>query len=246
VIAMQGVKGILLDIEGTTSSIDFVHQVMFSYALEHLDAFLKQNSEQPDVGEACQQIALDAGHGSLQEWIEHSCQPAMELVAREVRRLTAENAKTTGLKQLQGLIWKGGFESGELQAHIYPDVIPAIENWRGLGKDVRIYSSGSIGAQKLFFGHLEKYGNCLHLLSGHYDTTFGGKKEPDSYVRIASDWGIEPGKLLFISDVASELEAARVSGLKIVASVRPGNLPLPPDLDCIRIGSFAELEFGGG
>ncbi len=235
------VRGILLDIEGTTSSISFVHDVMFPYVLQRLDAFLATHISRPEVREACEQIARDAGQASLDSWSAATGDAALTLVIAEVRRLMAGDAKATGLKTLQGLIWNGGFQSGELVAHVYPDVIPAIEQWRAVGIEVRIYSSGSIAAQKLFFGHMQGFGNCLELLTGHYDTTIGGKKERESYVRVASDWGIPLAEILFISDIAGELQAAQEAGLQVRASVRPGNAELPDTLDVQRISSFSEI-----
>ncbi|HBE68322.1 MAG TPA: acireductone synthase [Planctomycetaceae bacterium] len=233
------IRGVLLDIEGTTSSISFVHDVMFPYALDHLDAFLNQHFSRDDVAAACQQVAKDAGHASLSEWqLTEPDLTEQQLVSEEIKRLVAADAKATGLKALQGLIWQGGFESGTLKAHIFPDVLPAIHRWKAAGLDVRIYSSGSIAAQKLFFGHLdtsEFAPNQLHVLSGHYDTTYGGKKETESYQRIANHWGLSPDQILFISDIADELVAASNAGIQVLASVRPGNKPLPSDLPVASI-----------
>ena len=237
-------RGILLDIEGTTSSISFVHEVMFPFVLERLDDFLEQHAKRPDVVDACELIAKDAGHDSLASWeFLNADQSQTQLVNAEVRRLMAADAKATGLKALQGLIWQSGFDLGQLHAHVYPDTIRAIERCNAAGIDVRIYSSGSIAAQKLFFGHVQQYGNCLHLFSGHYDTTSGGKKEAASYLAVAQDWGLPPPDILFISDVAGELEAAQIAGLNVLASIRPGNAPIPDDLPVRRIESFDEVVF---
>lgn len=242
-IAKESVSGVLLDIEGTTSSISFVHEVMFPFALEHLDSFLDEKFSEGDAQKACEQVAIDAGHASLASWESTAGTPTKELVKQEVRRLVSVDAKTTGLKALQGLIWASGFKSGQLKAHIYDDVLPAIRRWKSAGKDVRIYSSGSIAAQKLFFGHLDtsEEADQLHLLSGHYDTTSGGKKEAASYTNVANDWGLPPAEILFISDVAEELNAAASAGLQVVASVRPGNKPLPSDFPFASITTMADV-----
>lgn len=251
---LTNVRGILLDIEGTTSSISFVHDVMFPYVLERLEKFLHEHWQREDVQAACQQVAIDAGHTSLDSWSAaqnqqrantaqtENQQLAVNLVSSEVRRLMAADVKATGLKALQGLIWEGGFRSGELQSHVYSDVLPAIRSWREAGLDVRIYSSGSIAAQKLFFGHVKGVGDCLSLFSGHYDTTIGGKKESHSYQRIAAEWGLPASEILFISDIAAELVAASAAGLQTRASVRPGNTPLPTDFSIEQIDSFAEVH----
>ncbi|MCA9125954.1 MAG: acireductone synthase [Planctomycetales bacterium] len=235
-------KGILLDIEGTTSSISFVHDVMFPHVLQKLDMFLDEQSHRPDVQQACNLIAVDAGFVSAQEWSDQTSVAPLDLIRDEVRRLMAADVKATGLKALQGLIWEGGFLSKELVAHVYPDVVPALHRWRDAGKDVRIYSSGSIAAQKLFFGHLADHGDCLSLFSGHYDTTIGGKKQASSYQAIAEDWKLNPAEILFVSDIADELQAARVAGMRALASVRPGNAPLPVPFDIPQIKSFDEIE----
>ena len=237
-------RGILLDIEGTTSSIAFVHEVMFPYVLQHLETYLAHEFDAPQVQAACAQIARDAGQADLESWARASGQSLRATIAAEVRRLMAGDAKATGLKALQGLIWQQGFDSGQLQADVFPDVLPAIAAWRQQGLDVRIYSSGSIAAQRLFFGHVRGAGDCLSLFSGHYDTTSGGKKESDSYRRIAADWGLDPSEILFISDVADELLAARAAGCRVLVSVRPGNAALPPDLDIPQIDSFAAVDTG--
>ncbi|MCA9219999.1 MAG: acireductone synthase, partial [Planctomycetales bacterium] len=142
-----------------------------------------------------------------------------KLVASEVARLMDGDVKATGLKQLQGLIWRDGFESGELLAHVYDDVPPAPERWRLAGITIRIYSSGSVQAQKLFFGHTTA-GNLLHYFSGHDDTTTGGKKEAASYRRITADYDMPAEELLFLSDVPAELDAAREAGLHTALVVR--------------------------
>ena len=240
------IRGILLDIEGTTSSISFVHDVMFPFVLKHLDDFLANNFEEPAVQSACQQIAADAGYNSLAEWQSAAnSTSAAELVGDEVRRLMATDEKSTGLKALQGVIWEGGFNSGELRAHVYPDVIPAIQAWTNAGKQVRIYSSGSVAAQKLFFGHVDRRGDCLSLFGGHYDTTIGGKKVADSYRQIAADWGLPASCILFLSDIAAELTAAQAAGMQVLGSRRPGNAAFPADFQIPCISSFDQVRIDG-
>jgi enolase-phosphatase E1 len=235
-------RGILLDIEGTTSSISFVHDVMFPFVRERLNEFLETNFARTDVSEACEQIARDAGKPSLAVWSQTAGKVSQQVVIEEVHRLMDGDVKATGLKALQGLIWADGFHEGKLRAHVYPDVIDQIKRWRQSGLDVRIYSSGSIAAQKLFFGHIDGLGNCLDLFSGHYDTTIGSKREAASYQRVADDWGLPPQEIIFISDVAGELQAATEAGLQAIASVRPGNAPLDQQLPHLRVTSFDQLR----
>ncbi len=235
-------RGVLLDIEGTTSSISFVHDVMFPFVRERLDNFLAAHSKRPDVVVACEQIARDAGHDSLAAWSKVANDSETQLVAAEVHRLMDGDVKATGLKALQGLIWADGFHEGQLRSHVYPEVVPQIRAWRESGLDVRIYSSGSIAAQKLFFGHVDGIGNCLELFSGHYDTTIGSKKESSSYQRIAGEWGLVPAEIVFVSDIEGELAAASAAGLQVVASVRPGNAPLTNESNFDCVDSFERLR----
>ena len=179
-------QSLLLDIEGTTSSISFVHDVMFPFVRRELETFLSENGDHDQVAAACEQIAQDAGYESVASWSDQQNATQAELVQREVLRLMDKDEKATGLKSLQGLIWKSGFESGELVAHVYDDVVPALDDWRANDIEIRIYSSGSIAAQKLFFGHTHQ-GDLLNRFAAHYDTTVGSKKESDSYERIAND-----------------------------------------------------------
>lgn len=234
-----GVRGVLLDIEGTTSSISFVHDVMFPFVREHLSDFLRRRWHSGEMDRVREQMAKDDSQPTWDAWMEsRRVEPESELEAcrsRIVEWMDAD-AKITGLKTLQGLIWDSGFKSGQLRSHVYPDVLPAIRKWRDSGIDVRIYSSGSIAAQKLFFGHVAEHGNVLELFTGHYDTTIGNKRESDSYLQIAKDWGLEPSEILFVSDLEPELVAAQKAGVHVVASVRPGNAPL--DQAWPSIGSF--------
>ncbi len=221
-------RGILLDIEGTTSSVSFVYDVMFPYVRKHLTFEVFANWLEPEYIEAFHAIATDAGHDSLDAWLKTQSLTrdnplrAAEVVCQEVTRLMDADVKATGLKQLQGLIWKSGFESGELQAHVYADVAPALAAWKAAGQDVRIYSSGSVQAQLLFFGHTIA-GNLLPHFSGHYDTTIGGKKESDSYHKIAKAYALAPNEILFLSDIVAELDAARAAGVQTALVVREGN-----------------------
>ncbi len=235
------VQGILLDIEGTTSSISFVHEVLFPYARTHLVSFLQSNAS-PDCGAACEQIAKEAGHASVDAWCKATGKSAIDLVIGEVHRLMDGDVKSTGLKALQGMIWAQGYHDGSLVSHVYPEVIPQIRRWRAAGFDIRIYSSGSVAAQRLFFGHVKEHGDCLALFTGHYDTTIGSKKEAGSYRAIAQDWGIAPRAILFISDIAAELGAAFQAGFQVAASVRPGNAPLPAGTTVPQITSFEQLQ----
>ena len=233
-------QGILLDIEGTTSSISFVYDVMFPFVRRELESFLRQNWASESVQDACDQIAQDAGHRSLVTWCDGTDTEQQAVVIQEVTRLMDGDVKATGLKRLQGVIWKQGFESGELQAHLYDDVLDALKQWHERSLDVRIYSSGSVQAQKLFFGHTV-FGDLLPMLHGHYDTTTGPKREASSYRAISSEFGIDAGQILFLSDVVAELDAARSAGMQTALCRRPGNPPVESDNGHDPIETFSEV-----
>ncbi len=226
-----GGRGILLDVEGTTSSISFVYDVLFEFAKRHVGDFLITHQKDPVVSGLGAALAAETG-SDPQAGPAQLALAAIDLMNRDV--------KSTPLKALQGLIWRRGFESGELVAHVFPDVPPALEHWAASGLDVRIYSSGSVEAQKLFFGHTAA-GNLLPTLRGHYDTTTGPKREASSYAEIAADMGVEPRAILFVSDVGAELDAARAAGMATALAVRPGNRPPGGLFDHDPIESFTEI-----
>lgn len=224
------IKGILLDIEGTTSSISFVYDEMFPYVREHLAHFLDGHWEENEVQKAVALLAEEKGERSLDKRDAES----------EVIRLMDQDIKSTGLKQLQGMIWRSGFQSGKLVAHVFDDVPGSLRRWNTAGVDVRIYSSGSIEAQKLFFGHSQA-GNLLSMFSGHYDTTTGGKREAGSYQKIATEFALQSSEIVFISDVVAELDAANEAGMQTRLSIRPGNPPQPAN-NYTQLASFDALE----
>lgn len=233
---------VLLDVEGTTSSIAFVHEVMFPFARRELPHFLAAQWGSAELAQALQALAHDAGYEDLSPWLsESSPEAAQARILAHVMSLMDRDAKTTGLKQLQGLVWRGGFQSGRLRAHVYPDVEPALKRWRQDGLEIRIYSSGSVEAQQLFFGHTES-GNLLPYLEGHYDTRIGGKRDAASYRRIAHDIQLPPDRVIFVSDVVEELVAARQAGMQAALSMRPGNGPLATPFDGPTVHSFTELS----
>lgn len=236
-------RGILLDIEGTTSAVSFIYDVMFPFVRRELDQYLYANWDSATLNEVCNLVAKDVGYESFVAWCgsETEVGKRQQLLRAEVLRLMDGDIKATGLKALQGLIWQSGFESGEMQAHIYDDVLPAIQAWNDAGCDVRIFSSGSIAAQKLFFGHTT-VGNILHLFRGHYDTTTGPKKEAASYQAIAKDFGLPPAQVLFLSDVIDELEAARAAGLQTGLCKRPDNAKVAAEHGHPEITSFDQIE----
>ena len=206
-------RGLLLDVEGTTTSIAFVYDTLFPYARRSLRAFLSEHAADPEVIATSEVIARESGAGSLAEFLRQRASPHA-LEAEVLRRMDADD-KSTGLKQLQGLIWRAGYERGELRGHVYPDVPVAFKAWAAQGADIRIYSSGSVEAQRLLFAH-SVAGPLGGYIRGHYDTRTGPKRSAESYRRIVNDMGREPSGLLFFSDLVEELDAARDAGLATV------------------------------
>lgn len=229
-------RGILLDVEGTTSSISFVYDVLFEHAKRNVGDFLTTHRHAPEVREAAAGLATGAGLAtdtlSAADGPSRLALVALDLMNRDV--------KDTSLKALQGMIWRGGYQSGEIVAHVFDDVPPALAQWADGGLDVRIYSSGSIEAQKLFFAHTA-HGDLTRHLRGHYDTTTGPKRDAASYAAIAADMGLEPRRILFVSDVGAELDAARAAGLATALAVRPGNREPGGLFDHEAVASFAEI-----
>ena len=206
------IKAIVTDIEGTTSSISFVKEVLFPYAARQLPAFLETHWDKPEVQaqlraaeqESGQSLGSPATANALfQQWI-------------------SEDRKATPLKALQGMIWKAGYQNGDYTAHLYPDTAAALRAWKQQGLDLYVYSSGSIAAQKLFFGYSDE-GDLTGLLSGHFDTTSGHKQETDSYRTIQQAIGLPAEQLLFLSDIEAELDAAAEAGFQTIRLDREGS-----------------------
>ena len=227
------IRVILTDIEGTTSSISFVHEVLFPYAEEHVAGFVRdrhQNtlqsnleiSEQLDAVAEASDVARDDIEGLiavLLSWIR-------------------EDRKETSLKALQGMLWQKGYQEGAFTGHIYPDAADYLQRWHDRGLRLFVYSSGSVKAQKLIFGFSEA-GDLTPFFSGYFDTRVGAKRDPESYRTILNELGVESSTVLFLSDVEAELDAAESAGMKTVWLVREGprsesNRPVAVD--------FAEVD----
>jgi len=196
------IKAILTDIEGTTSSLSFVRDVLFPYAREHIGGYLRQHAERPKVADKLQAVAHEAGRelsldeaiAQLEQWID-------------------EDRKITALKSLQGMIWEAGYRHGDFTGHMYEDAVRNLRQWHDKGIRLYAYSSGSIHAQKLLFGFSD-YGDLTPLFSGYFDTHIGHKREVSSYEAIASEIGVRAGDILFLSDIREELDAARSAGMQ--------------------------------
>jgi len=219
-------KVILLDIEGTTSAIDFVHTTMFDYAQKNLHGFLNESYEKVETIKALEVFAKDENFASLDDFLNgaNSKEEKINRITHLARQRMTEDSKATGLKALQGLVWQKGFTSGELKGHIYQDVPVAFNRWKKAGIVIGIYSSGSILAQKIYFANTT-FGNLENQITHHFDTTSGPKKTHSSYEKITKTLNINAGDILFLSDVTDELDAAKIAGMATGLLIRPGNKP---------------------
>jgi enolase-phosphatase E1 len=242
----SSLRGILLDIEGTTSPIDFVYEVLFPYARLHLEEYLKRNAGskelERDLLELREEYVKDLAEGlTPPEWIDAPPEAQLQSVMRYVFWLMDRDRKSTGLKSLQGKIWEQGYLKGELKSQVFPDVPPAFKDWKEKNLDVRIFSSGSVLAQKLLFANTEA-GDLTGFLNGYFDTNIGPKTSAESYRRIAGEFHLAASEVLFVSDVIKELDAAGSAGMKTLLSVRPGNPPQPKGHAHGIISSFSEIR----
>jgi enolase-phosphatase E1 len=221
------VRATLTDIEGTTSSLSFVKDVLFPYARQCLPDFVRAHASEAEVSRLLDKARAEAGRdldqealiGQLQTWID-------------------EDRKVTPLKALQGLIWEEGYRRGDFTAHVYPDAVRCLKAWKDQGIALYVYSSGSVHAQKLLFAHTD-HGDLTPLFSGYFDTTIGHKREAESYRSIASRIGLSPDEILFLSDIREELDAARVAGMRTTWLVREG--PRDPEAAHPQVRDFDSI-----
>lgn len=226
---------ILTDIEGTTSSISFVRNVLFPHARRALPGFVAAHGADPQVRRWLDAVASEIGGSAgdvqvvetLQAWID-------------------QDRKHTALKALQGMIWDAGYRNGDYTAHFYPDVAAVLKGWHAAGLPLYVYSSGSVAAQKQFFGFSDA-GDLTALVSGWFDTEIGGKREAGSYRRIVASIGVPSAAVLFLSDVVEELDAAREAGLQTRLLDRLDDYPLPRSGEAThghaRVENFQQIVF---
>ena len=224
-LARRGIRAVLLDIEGTTTPIAFVHEELFGFARARLHEYLLAHQGSAALSDVEQRLrmehAADLARGETPPpWTE----PASSALEAYARWLMARDRKSPGLKLLQGQIWEEGYQSGVLRGQVFEDVPRAIRRWHDAGVTIAIYSSGSELAQRRLFESTEQ-GDLTPCLTAFFDTAVGAKIASDSYGRIAQALGLTPAEILFVSDVVSELDAARAAGLPVVLSIRPGNPP---------------------
>lgn len=208
------IKAIVTDIEGTTSSLAFVKDVLFPYARARLGDFVRAHGAEPEVAKLLEAVQTEAGR-------------ALDIPASiaQLEQWMAEDRKITPLKTLQGLIWEQGYRQGQLKGHVYADAVKNLRRWKSLGIALYVYSSGSVHAQKLLFGYSE-YGDLTTLFSGYFDTSVGMKRAAASYCNIVTDLGLPAREILFLSDIKEELDAAAAAGMHTGWLVRDGVLPV--------------------
>lgn len=231
------IKAILLDIEGTTTPIDFVHNTLFPFAKARIAGFVQENIDglKFELGLLAEERAADTGYtGELRIDSANS-------VADYLKHLIDRDRKSTPLKSIQGMIWQKGYESGDLVSPVFPDVAAAFKRWKEADTAIAIYSSGSILAQRLIFKHSDQ-GDLTHFIDNYFDTNTGAKRETDSYRKIAGELSSEAHEVLFVSDIPAELDAARTAGMQTALSLRKGNAEITEDHSHRAIQSFDDLD----
>ncbi len=239
------VRGILLDIEGTTTPLDFVYEVLFPFARAHVKEYLRQNLHSEELSHDLVKLREEHAADVTQKlfppsWRDEPVDARINSIVAYVLWLMDRDRKSTALKSLQGKIWQQGYLTGKLKGRVFPDVPPALDRWYKLKLDVRTFSSGSVLAQKLLFSHTGA-GDLTKFLRGYFDTTVGPKTSKESYRQIATELGRPVSAVLFISDVTLELDAAKSAGMQTFLCVRPGNRPQPPTHGHGIIHSFSEI-----
>ena len=235
---MANCRAVLLDIEGTVTPISFVHEILFPYAREHVKNYVSQHLQQPEVQADMQKLREE--QASDIEELRQSTIDSIDTIVTYVNRLIDLDRKSPALKSLQGKIWRAGYEDGSLKSPVYSDVVDAFERWRDVGIKINIFSSGSVLAQQLLFAHTDA-GDLTRYIDQYFDTSVGKKIDPQSYLAIAANLSFDPTQVLFVSDVAAELDAAKTAGIQTRLCIRPGNPPQPAS-QYQSIASFDGLQ----
>lgn len=222
------IKAIVTDIEGTTSSLAFVHEVLFPYAKHHMAEFIRSHAEDPAVVSHLNDVRLEAGENL-----------DLEGIICQLLDWIAEDKKITPLKALQGMIWEAGYKGGDFTGHIYDDAVESLKKWHAQGIHLYVFSSGSVNAQQLLFGYSDA-GDLTPLFSGYFDTRMGNKRQSDAYKAISREIGIPAADILFLSDIREELDAARLAGMQTIWLVRDNK---PDDVaEHHQVNDFSQIE----
>ncbi|MGR9013701.1 MAG: acireductone synthase [Gammaproteobacteria bacterium] len=224
------IKAIVTDIEGTTSSILFVKEVLFPYARANLADYVRSHANDPQVKTLLEDVCDEVG-----------LELSTEQIIVQLIQWIDQDKKVTPLKSLQGMIWEAGYRQGDFKGHLYPDAAANLKAWKADGLDLYIYSSGSVYAQKLLFAHTE-YGDLTPLFSGYFDTHVGGKREQQSYDNIAVQLAIPAQQLLFLSDIKEELDAAKAAGFETVWLIRDS--AANSQAEHRQVNSFDQIDIG--
>lgn len=232
-------KAILLDIEGTTTPIDFVHKTLFPFAKNKIGEYVAENFDAISLEIELLKKEYKKDFAD-QVYGRDFREDEPETIVEYLKFLIEIDRKSTPLKSLQGKIWQKGYESGAIQSVIFEDVPRAFERWKSDGKRIAIYSSGSVLAQKLIFRY-SNFGDLTNYISGYFDTNIGYKRETESYVKIAHALNHPPKRIAFVSDILQELDAAKTAGFETFLSVREGNAKVSDQTKHRTIHSFDEI-----
>ncbi|ALP53066.1 haloacid dehalogenase [Candidatus Tenderia electrophaga] len=221
------IKAVVTDIEGTTSSLSFVKDVLFPYAREHMAEFVRRHAHEPEV------------KAQLEE-VRHAVGKDLDLdgIIRRLVQWIEEDQKITPLKTLQGMIWEAGYRDGAFTGHVYADAADRLRQWHAQGIRLYAFSSGSVRAQQLIFGYSD-YGDLTPLFDGYFDTRIGAKREVEAYRHIIGAIGCAAPEILFLSDIVEELQASKLAGMQAVQVRRAGQTPWP---GCIQAADFSEID----
>ena len=222
------IKAIVTDIEGTTSSLSFVKDILFPYASINLPDFVREHAREPEVKAQLDAVRTEIGKAASDE-----------AVIDQLLQWIREDKKATPLKALQGLLWAQGYADGDFHGHIYDDAYEQLKAWHAAGINLYVYSSGSVLAQKLLYAHT-KYGDLTPLFSGYFDTNIGAKTETASYQAIAKALALPADEILFLSDIEAELDAARQAGMQTCWLVRDGDVMTASAHP--QVNSFADIN----
>lgn len=232
-------KAILLDIEGTTTPINFVHKTLFPYAKNKIGEYVAENFDA--ISLEIELLKKEYKKDFLDQLYGRDFREDVpETIVEYLKFLIEIDRKSTPLKSLQGKIWQAGYESGEIESVIFEDVPRAFERWKSEEKRIAIYSSGSVLAQKMIFRY-SNFGDLTSYISNYFDTNVGHKRETESYVKIAHALNHPPKRVAFVSDISQELDAAKTAGFETFLSIRAGNAPIENQAKHKAIHSFDEI-----
>lgn len=240
------IESILLDIEGTTTPIDYVYKTLFPYARARVDDYLDKHASNEEVramiAALSEEHAADTRNALEPPSLsDDSPEAKLRSIKAYVHWLMDRDRKSTPLKSLQGMIWESGYQNGAIRSQVYADVPPNLKRWHDLNKTISIFSSGSVLAQKLLFAHTTA-GDLTKFIRDYFDTRIGSKTDVESYRQIVGALGFLPSAIIFVSDVSAELDAARRAGMHTLLCMRPGNRPQPATSTHEVIKSFDAIR----